>query len=109
MSNQQPAPFLASGSSIREGAFDLQCPTCGFMFTHFMKSRPSESEDSGLVLTFDGECGHTFEIAFNEYKGCVFVEHRDITDPWRITDDLIAANETAEDVLRDPTLNLIAE
>jgi len=81
----------------------LKCPTCGSEYSHATRYRiywrledretgkavevtraattesqslagnPSPRRD-GLVIEFDGECGHYFELKIYQHKGNTFIE-----------------------------------
>jgi hypothetical protein len=69
-------PFLGLDSWFSDAGISVKCPACGYVIPYVNISRPSRS---GIVLTFSGECPHTFEITFIWYKGVTYINAADIT------------------------------
>lgn len=53
----------------------LKCPVCGFEYNHPLRPAPQELtvEGSTQVVSFAGECGHSWSLCFGFHKGNTFV------------------------------------
>ncbi len=54
----------------------LRCPTCDHEYTHLRSTKAGPGAHDGRLvawLVFEGECGHWFEVTFDQHKGETFV------------------------------------
>jgi hypothetical protein len=91
------AGFLTSDHGGNPGELAIACPVCGFYYSHIREALTRVGTDvyeaevyagtvaggtatgerrSALVIVFDGECGHAWEVSIQQHKGINFVEVR---------------------------------